>query len=62
MFKESFKMTLREAPKKLENLDAIKARLGSISKTKMETFPIAVQVLLMTDLPAILKQFDGAKK
>lgn len=37
------------------DINAIKARLGSISKTKMEKLPLAIQVLLTKDLPELLK-------
>ncbi len=44
------------------NLDAVKSRLGSISKTKLETLPNGIQTLLATDFPNILKELEAARE
>lgn len=43
-------------------IDAVKARLGSISKTKMETMPNGVKTLLAKDLPYILRELTAARE
>ena len=46
----------------MKTLDAVKSRLGSISKTKLETLPNGVQTLLATDFPNLLKELRAARE
>ena len=43
-------------------IDAVKSRLGSISKTKMETLPNGIKTLLTTDFPYILRELTAARE
>lgn len=44
------------------NIDAIKARLGSLSLVKLQTLPKSVQHLLVVDVPNLLAVAELAQK
>ena len=43
-------------------IDSIKARLGSLPKGFVQTFPPAVQKLLLEDMPNLLKLLEASER